>query len=117
MRVNRLFLCLVLVPTALAALYFGFLAHDVYVSESQFVVNTDLDSPSSIVTLTVRAFSAEESQAINERLLKMSEDFVNRLNDRARNDLVRFATADVESAEKQQRAAVLTLSQYRNKQA
>ena len=47
----------------------------------------------------------------------MSEDFVNRLNDRARNDLVRFATADVESAEKQQRAAVLTLSQYRNKQA
>jgi len=202
MRVNRLFLCLVLVPTALAALYFGFLAHDVYVSESQFVVrtvqrqmpsglgsllqgsgltqgssdvysvqsyltsrdalqtleqryhlkrsfgsravdafarfdplgwddsfesllryyqkfvvNTDLDSTSSIVTLTVRAFSAEESQAINEGLLKMSEDFVNRLNDRARNDLVRFATADVESAEKQQRAAVLTLSQYRNKQA
>jgi len=202
LRVNRLFLCLVLVPTALAALYFGFLAHDVYVSESQFVVrtvqrqmpsglgsllqgsgltqgssdvysvqsyltsrdalqtleqryhlkrsfgsravdafarfdplgwddsfesllryyqkfvvNTDLDSTSSIVTLTVRAFSAEESQAINEELLKMSEDFVNRLNERARNDLVRFATADVESAEKQQRAAVLALSQYRNNQA
>ena len=202
LRVNRLFLCLVLVPTALAVLYFGLLAHDVYVSESQFVVrtvqrqmptglgsllqgsgltqgsndvysvqsflnsrdalqtleqryhlkrsfgsravdvfarfdplgwddsfesllryyqkfvvNTDLDSTSSILTLTVRAFSAEESQAINEGLLKMSEDFVNRLNDRARNDLVRFATADVESAEKQQRAAVLALSQYRNKQA
>ena len=201
-RLNRLFLLLVVAPTALAVLYFGFLAHDVYVSESQFVVrtvqrqmpsglgsllqgsgltqgssdvysvqsyltsrdalqtleqryhlkrsfgsravdafarfdplgwddsfesllryyqkfvvNTDLDSTSSIVTLTVRAFSAEESQAINEGLLKMSEDFVNRLNDRARNDLVRFATADVESAEKQQRAAVLTLSQYRNKQA
>ncbi len=202
MRLNRLFLLLVVAPTALAVLYFGFLAHDVYVSESQFVVrtvqrqmpsglgsllqgsgltqgssdvysvqsyltsrdalqtleqryhlkrsfgsravdafarfdplgwddsfesllryyqkfvvNTDLDSTSSIVTLTVRAFSAEESQAINEGLLKMSEDFVNRLNERARNDLVRFATADVESAEKQQRAAVLALSQYRNNQA
>ena len=202
MRLNRLFVCLVVVPTALAVLYFGVLAHDVYVSESQFVVrtvqrqlptglgsllqgsgltqgsndvygvqsfltsrdalqsleqryhlkrsfgsravdvlarfdplgwddsfesllryyekfvvNTDLDSTSSILTLTVRAFSAEESRAINEELLKMSEDFVNRLNERARNDLVRFATADVESAEKQQRAAVLALSQYRNNQA
>ena len=199
MRVNRLFLCLVLVPTALAALYFGFLAHDVYVSESQFVVrtvqrqlptgigsllqgtgltqgssdvysvqsflasrdalqvleqryhlkrsfgspridsvarfnplgwddsfesllryyqkfiiNTDLDSTSSILTLTVRAFSAAEAHAINEDLLKMSEDFVNQLNERARQDLVRFATADVGTAEKQQRTAVAALSRYRN---
>ena len=188
MRFNKLFVCLVVVPTALAVLYFSLLAHDVYVSETQFVVrtvqrqlptglgsmlqgsgltqgsndvysvqsfltsrdalqileqryhlkhsfasravdvfarfdplgwddsfesllryyqkfivNTDLDSTSSILTLTVRAFSAEESQAINEGLLKMSEDFVNRLNERARNDLVRFATADVDSAERQQR--------------
>jgi capsular polysaccharide transport system permease protein len=202
MRFNKLFVCLVVVPTALAVLYFSLLAHDVYVSETQFVVrtvqrqlptglgsmlqgsgltqgsndvysvqsfltsrdalqileqryhlkrsfasravdvfarfdplgwddsfesllryyqkfivNTDLDSTSSILTLTVRAFSAEESQAISEGLLKMSEDFVNRLNERARNDLVRFATADVDSAEKQQRAAVLALSQYRNDQA
>jgi len=40
MRLNRLFVCLVVVPTALAVLYFGVLAHDVYVSESQFVVRT-----------------------------------------------------------------------------
>src|SRR5262252_7970877 len=39
-RVNRLFVFIVIVPTALAALYFGLLAHDVYVSESQFVVRT-----------------------------------------------------------------------------
>ena len=83
----------------------------------KFIVNTDLDSTSSILTLTVRAFSAEEAHAINEALLTMSEDFVNRLNERARHDLVRFATADVDSAEKQQRAAVLALSQYRNSQA
>ncbi|PYS64389.1 MAG: hypothetical protein DMF76_04785, partial [Acidobacteria bacterium] len=191
--------CLVVVPTALAVLYFGLLAHDVYVSGSQFVVrtvqramptglgsllqstgltqgsedvysveafltsrdalqsleerhhlkrsfgshkvdqltrfdplgwddsfeallryyqkfivNADLDSSSSIVTVTVRAFSAQEAHAINEDLLAMSEDFVNRLNERARRDLVRFATADVDSAEQQERAAVLALSKYRN---
>src|SRR5207253_2284130 len=199
MRLNRLFLLLVVAPTALAVLYFGFLAHDVYVSESQFVVrtvqrqmpsglgsllqgsgltqgssdvysvqsyltsrdalqtleqryhlkrsfgspridavarfnplgwddsfenllryyqkfiiNTDLDSTSSILTLTVRAFSAEEAHAINEDLLKMSEDFVNQLNERARQDLVRFATADVDTAQKQQRTAVAARSRYRN---
>jgi len=202
LRVNRLFLLLVVAPTALAVLYFGLLAHDVYVSESQFVVRTvqramptglgsllqstgltqgsedvysvdtfltsrdalqsleerhhlkrsfgshkvdlltrfdplgwddsfeallryyqkfivnpDLDSTSSIVTVTVRAFSAQEAHAINEDLLAMSEDFVNRLNERARRDLVRFATADVDSAEQQERAAVLALSKYRNNQS
>jgi len=202
MRFNRLFVCLVVAPTALAVLYFGLLAHDVYVSESQFVVRTvqrsmpsgigsllqstgltqgsddvysvenfltsrdalqsleqrhhirrsfgshninllarfdplgwddsfeallryyqrfvakaDLDSTSSILTLTVRAFSAAEAYAINEDLLRMSEDFVNRLNERARRDLVRFATADVDSAEQQERAAVLALSKYRNVQS
>jgi capsular polysaccharide transport system permease protein len=199
MRFNKLFVCLVVVPTALAVLYFGLLAQDVYVSESQFVVrtvqrampsglgsllqstgltqgsedvysveafltsrdalqsldgrhhlkrsfgshkidlftrfdplgwddsfeallryyqkfvaNADLDSTSSILTLTVRAFSAPEAHAINEDLLKMSEDFVNQLNERARRDLVRFATTDVDSAEQQERAAVLALSKYRN---
>ena len=202
LRVNKLFVCLVVVPTALAVLYFGLLAHDVYVSGSQFVVrtvqramptglgsllqstgltqgsedvysveafltsrdalqsleerhhlkrsfgshkvdqltrfdplgwddsfeallryyqkfivNADLDSSSSIVTVTVRAFSAQEAHAINEDLLAMSEDFVNRLNERARRDLVRFATADVDSAEQQERAAVLALSKYRNNQS
>src|SRR5207248_3500842 len=202
LRLSRLFVFLVVVPTALAVLYFGVLAHDVYVSESQFVVRTvqrsmasglgsllqstgltqgsedvysvenflisrdalqsleqrhhlkrsfgshkidllarfdplgwdgsfeallryfqrfvarpDLDSTSSILTLTVRAFSAREAYAINEDLLRMSEDFVNRLNERARRDLVRFATADVDSAEQQQRAAVLALSKYRNAQS
>src|SRR2546430_4162083 len=63
------------------------------------------------------SFSAREAYAINEDLLRMSEDFVNRLNERARRDLVRFATADVDSAEKQQRAAVLALSKYRNAQS
>jgi capsular polysaccharide transport system permease protein len=202
LHVNKLFGFLVIVPTVLAILWVGLLAHDVYVSESQFVVrtvqrqlptglgsllqgtglsqgsndvysvesyltsrdalqvleqryhlkrsfgsheidivarfnplgwddsfenlllyyqkfvvNADLDSTSSILTLTVRAFSAEQAHAINETLLTMSEDFVNRLNERARNDLVRFATTDVDSAQKQERAAMVALSRYRNDQS
>jgi capsular polysaccharide transport system permease protein len=201
-RVNRLFVLLVVIPTTVAGVYFGWLAQNVYVSESQFVVrtvqrqmpggfgsflqstgltqasnevysiedflvsrdalktlerryhlkrdfgsgavnplvrfnalgwddsfenllryyrsfivNTDLDSNSSILTLTVRAFNARGAHDLNEDLLKMSEDFVNTLNERARRDLVRFATTDVDTAEKQQRAAVLALSEYRNNQS
>ena len=202
LRINRLFVYLVIVPTALAALYFGLLASDVYLSESQFVVRSvqrqslsglgsllqgtgltqasddvysvenyllsrdalraleqryqlkrvygatgfdlvahfnpfgfddsfenlykyyqrfiveaDLDSTSSIMTLTVRAFSAQQAHALNENLLSLSEDFVNRLNERARRDLVRFATADVDNAEHQERTAVAALSKYRNQQS
>ena len=37
---NRLFLFTVALPTALAVLYFGVVASDVYISESRFVVRS-----------------------------------------------------------------------------
>jgi BexC/CtrB/KpsE family polysaccharide export inner-membrane protein len=39
-NVNWLFLLTVVIPTAVATLYFGFMASDVYVSESRFVVRS-----------------------------------------------------------------------------
>lgn len=45
-RVDRLFLLTVVVPTALAILYFGLFASDVYVSESRFVVRSP-DKPAA----------------------------------------------------------------------
>ncbi len=45
-RLNWLFLVIVVVPTSLAAIYYGALASDVYVSESQFVVRSP-DKPSA----------------------------------------------------------------------
>lgn len=198
-RMNRLFVGTVIVPTALGTLYFGFIAQDVYVSESHIVVRSpqhqtvggigtllqgtafsqgsddvysvqdflssrdvlqrlearfhlkrsfgaasierlsrfpaldgddsfeallryyhdhvvsiDLDTTSSILTLTVRAFSAVEAYEINEALLEMSEDFVNKLNERARKDLIQFASVDVDIAERSARTAVLALSDFRN---
>jgi capsular polysaccharide transport system permease protein len=199
-QANKLFVFLVLLPTVLGVVYFGFIAPDVYVSESHFVVRnqqhqsvgglstllqgtglsqaggedaysvedyitsrdalqrlnasenlnaafgrgdvealsrfpgifedksfesllryyrkhiveTDFDSTSSIMTLTVRAFSAEEAFKINETLLKMSEEFVNQLNERGRNDLMKFSISDVADAEKTALTAVQAVSSYRN---
>jgi capsular polysaccharide transport system permease protein len=195
-----LFWITVLIPTALSILYFGFLASDVYVSESQFVVRSpgkssmtglgvllrstgfanagdeifaaqnyvlsrdalqalnqnqdfakaygssrisffdrfnatglygafeDLfryyeskvtvqnDSTSSIVTLSVRAYTAQDAHRFNARLLEMAEATVNRLSTRGREDLVRFAQAEVEEAKAKSRDAALALAAFRNQQ-
>jgi capsular polysaccharide transport system permease protein len=196
---GRLFPLLCVLPTTLATLYFAFFAHDVYVSESHFivrnqerqsssgitgflqssglstadadtysvqdfltsrdalhqlderlamrqamgrtevdwlkrfpgpfydgsfeslllyyrrnVVETDLDTTSQIVSLMTRAFTADDAYRINETLLQLSEDLVNKMNDRARTDLVHFATSDVQAAEQAATAATNAVSAYRN---
>ena len=199
MKLNRLFSVCVLLPTALATLYFGLVASDVYVSESRFVVRTperqtpttlglvlkgagfsrsaedahavhdyilsrdavrqldeqlgiraryarpeidwfsrygtltsqksfesfhrhyqrhvdlQLDTASSIGTLTVRAYSAEDAQAINQKLLNLSELLVNRLNERGRKDLVEAAQRDYNEAEQRAKRTALALADFRDK--
>ena len=198
MRINRLFLLTVALPTALAVVYFGLMASDVYISESRIVVRSpdrqaatglgallkgagfsraqddsftvhdyvlsrdalkeindslgvakafgssdvdifsrfggldfdtsfealhryyqkkidvQQDSASSISTLTVRAYSAQDSQSINQKLLELSEGLVNRLNERGRQDLIRSAATEVADAETKSKTAALALSVYRN---
>jgi capsular polysaccharide transport system permease protein len=77
-------------------------------------VSVQLDSSSSITTLTVRAFSPEEAQGINQRLVELSESLVNKLNERGRQDMIRFASGEVAQAQIKATAAALALSQYRN---
>jgi capsular polysaccharide transport system permease protein len=79
-------------------------------------VKVDHDTTSSITTLTVRAYTPEEARKINEHLLEMAEGTVNRLNTRGRQDLIRFAQAEVEDAKEKSRAAALALSAYRNRE-
>ncbi|WP_335338079.1 hypothetical protein [Sphingobium baderi] len=197
-NLRPVFLTTVVIPTLLAALYFGLLASDVYISESRFIVRSpdkpaptgfgvllkgaslagageeiyaaqdyvasrdalqalnkdgaftraygttavsffdrfnaggfhptfeDLykyyekkvsvahDTTSSIVTLTVRAFTPRDAQHFNEQLLEMAEATVNKLNDRGRQDLIRFASREVDDAKAKSQAAALALSAYRN---
>lgn len=196
---NGLFWLAVAVPTLLALVYFGFMASDVYISESRFVVrspekqsasplglvlkgagfssnqgdaytvqdyvlsrdalkalndelgigkafgspNVDLfsrfglidgdnsfeslyryyqkkvlvqtDSTSSISTLTTRAFTAEGAVNVNRKLLELSETLVNHINERGRQDMIKFATAEVTQAAAKAKAAGLQLTAYRNK--
>ncbi|MBI1216323.1 MAG: hypothetical protein GC185_10980 [Alphaproteobacteria bacterium] len=196
---NKLFLATVVVPTLLAAVYYGLIASDVYISESSFVVrspqqvNTSLlgdlfqgagfsrsqdgsyavkgfiesrdaltgldkdlhvkqlysdksidilsrfpgldwddsfenffqyyqkhifdvevDSSSTITTLTTRAYSAEDAYRINQYLLDKSEDLINKLNQRGQQDLIEFSTREVKDAEAQDKKAALALAKYRN---
>jgi capsular polysaccharide transport system permease protein len=74
------------------------------------------DSESSIITLTVKAFTPEDARTINERLLEMAESTVNRLNDRARGDLIRTSTKEVVEAKLRAQAAALALSAFRNRE-
>lgn len=80
----------------------------------QKMVGVQLDSVSSIATVTVRAFSAKEAQKINQQLLEMSEALINQLNERARQDMIHFAANEVAEAEKKAKLAALALARYRN---
>jgi capsular polysaccharide transport system permease protein len=74
----------------------------------------DTDAASSISSLRVSAFTGEDAYRINEMLLQLGEGLVNQLNERGRQDMIRFAAADVSVAEKQAKAAALSLSSYRS---
>ncbi|MGB9604809.1 MAG: hypothetical protein ACPL88_02870 [Bryobacteraceae bacterium] len=81
----------------------------------QKVVGVQLDATSSIATVSVRAFSAEQAQKINQRLLEHAEELVNRLNKRAQEDMIRFAETEVAKAEAKAKQAALALADYRNR--
>lgn len=198
-KANALFVATVVMPTALAVLYFGLLASDVYVSQAQFVVRSpdkptatgigvllksvgfssagdeifvaqeyvqsrdalralnegdavrkaytrpevsifdrfnplgmngsfeDLfeyfqnrvrvehDTASSITTLTVRAFNAEDAQRLNRQLLDLSEELVNRLNNRGEADLLGQAQREVREAETLARRSSQALASFRQR--
>lgn len=77
-------------------------------------VTVDLDTLSPIATLSVRAFTSADAYQLNEKLLEMSESLVNQLNERGRQDMIRYASAEVAIAEKKAKMAALAVSSYRN---
>ena len=79
-------------------------------------VSIEHDTSSSISTLSVRAYSAKDARLFNERLLEMAEATVNRLNERGRQDLIRFASVEVENAKEKARAAATALASFRNRE-
>lgn len=73
------------------------------------------ESQSSITTLVVKAYNPADAKWINERLLQLGEGLVNRLNERSRADLVRYAKEEVEAAKVQSSEAATKLAEFRNR--
>jgi capsular polysaccharide transport system permease protein len=82
-RTNRLLLLAVVLPTLIAATYFTFVASDVYISESRFVVrgSQQIEQPGLLGTLlqgTSLARSLDDTHAVHDYIL--SRDSLNELN-------------------------------------
>jgi capsular polysaccharide transport system permease protein len=80
-------------------------------------VGVEYDPVSSISILTVRAFRAEDARQIDNLLLEMSERLVNALNERSRQDLIRFADDEITIASDKAKNAALALLAYRSAHA
>jgi capsular polysaccharide transport system permease protein len=78
-------------------------------------VKVETDVTSSISTLTVRAYTAQDARRINEQILRMAEGTINRMNERSRADLIKFALVEVEDAKEQSRRAGAALANFRNR--
>jgi capsular polysaccharide transport system permease protein len=200
-RPSLLFLVMVVLPVSVAILYYGFLASDVYISESEFVIHTPdkqqsagggvsgllaaagfsgqsgdpsaaqeyassrdalrainkgdafekaytrpgisivdrfdpfgmwgsferlysyfqgkvavtSDSNTGVTTVTVRAYAPQDAYKFNHELLGLTESVVDNLNQRGREDLVRYAQSDVDIAKARSQRAALALAAYRNR--
>jgi capsular polysaccharide transport system permease protein len=80
-------------------------------------VAIEYDTVSSITTLYVRAYTAEDARKVNDLLLQMGERLVNNLNTRSRQDLIQVAQREVEAAEERAKTAAVALSSYRGRQS
>ncbi|MEL7727915.1 hypothetical protein AAG612_00055 [Citromicrobium bathyomarinum] len=67
-----------------------------------------------ILRVRVEAFDPEDARTINERLLSRSEELVNELSTRARDDAIAFAQLEVAEAREQARGASLALGRFRD---
>lgn len=80
-------------------------------------VNIARDTDTGLVVLRTIAFDPEAAAVINERLLRQSEDLVNKLNENARTKAIEEATSRVVEAEQRVAAARQAIAAYRNQAA
>lgn len=78
-------------------------------------ISRDVDT--GMVVLRTIAFAPKDAAAINETLLRQSEELVNQLNENARNTAIEEATGRVVEAQKRVAAARDAIAAYRNRAA
>lgn len=98
----------------------GFLGDSTLESLYQFYLKkiyVDTDISTSVTALQVTAPTPEAAKAINETLLLASENLVNRLNERGRQDALKIALDDVERVEAEAKKSNTKLANYRNQKS
>lgn len=81
------------------------------------IINVRTDTGSGVTTLNVRAFRAEDSYRLANALVQHAEELVNRLNDRARGDAIRYAQAEVGDSQVRLSNMQKRLTDFRNREA
>ena len=80
------------------------------------MVSVAYDTSTGLLTLRVRSFRPEDSKAIADTLLEISEGLVNSLSERAREDALRVARSEVAIAENRLRESREALTRFREQQ-
>jgi capsular polysaccharide transport system permease protein len=86
-----------------------------YDAYSRFV-SVEVDSTSGVSTLQVKAYRPEDAQRIAQALLTFSEQLVNKLNERSRQDAVGVFQREVDSVQQRIADIQVQLTAYRVKQ-
>ena len=80
------------------------------------MVSASFDTSTGVTTLRVRSFRPEDSKAIATTLLSLSEALVNSLSERAREDALRIARAELQVAEQRVADSRAALTRFREQQ-
>jgi len=77
-------------------------------------LSVQFDTETNIITLRVEAFTPEDAREIAATLIDQSEQLVNRLDGRAREDAIRVAQREVENSRARARDAQEALTKFRS---
>ncbi|KAA1180428.1 capsule biosynthesis protein [Rhizobium tropici] len=80
-------------------------------------INVHTDSGSGVTTLNVRAFQADDAYRLAHALVQHAEELINRLNDRARRDAIRYAQVEVNDSQVRLSDMQKRLTDFRNREA
>lgn len=83
---------------------------------ASWMISVVFNPTTSISTLSVQAFTPEEAQRVARTLLDMSEDVINRINARIRDDSIKLASEEVQASERRVIAAQLAITEFRNRE-
>jgi capsular polysaccharide transport system permease protein len=78
------------------------------------MADTSIAFPSGIVTLTVRAFTPDDAKRIADAVILQSENLINDLNERMRNDTVLASERDMQQASQDLGKARMQMEYERN---